>query len=176
MKMSTTILIAGLVAGALDITNAFVVYGPLSYQLSPVEVLQSVAAGWLGSDAANAGGLNTALLGLASHFMIAACMAAVLVFLAARWPTFREHAVAWGLIYGFVLYLAMTYVVAPLSAAHESQHFVASTQDLLDRLRVSLSSIRPKDRLQLLGTLFTHMVFVGLPIAIINKRRTARVI
>jgi uncharacterized membrane protein YagU involved in acid resistance len=176
MKWLTTILIGGLVAGALDISYAFIVYGPISYQMSPVEVLQSVAAGWLGKDAANAGGLTTALLGLASHFLIATVMAAVFVFLAARWQTLRQHPVAWGLIYGFGLYLVMTYIVAPLSAAHESQNFVAGAQDLLDRLRVSFSSIRPRDRWQLVGTLFTHMVFVGLPISLINQRRASRTI
>jgi hypothetical protein len=108
--------------------------------------------------------------------LIATVMAAVFVFLAARWQTLRQHTVAWGLIYGFGLYLVMTYVVAPLSATHESQNFVAGAQDLSDRLRVSFSSIRPRDRWQLVGTLFTHMVFVGLPIAVINKWRTPRTI
>jgi hypothetical protein len=45
MKWLTTILIGGLVASALDISYAFIVYGPISYQMSPVEVLQSVATG-----------------------------------------------------------------------------------------------------------------------------------
>ena len=171
MRLLTTILIAGLAAGALDITYAFVVYGPLSYQMSPVEVLQSVAAGWLGKDAANAGGAMTALLGLATHFMIATVMAAVFVLVATRWPALKHNAVMWGLVYGFGLYVVMSYVVVPLSAAHRSQHLAADAQEIMSRLRVSFSSIRPKDRWQLLGTLFTHMVFVGLPISLLNRRR-----
>jgi uncharacterized membrane protein YagU involved in acid resistance len=171
MTLLTTILIAGLAAGAMDITYAFVVYGPLSYQMSPVEVLQSVAAGWLGKDAANAGGATTALLGLATHFMIATVMAAVFVLVATRWPALKHNAVMWALIYGFGLYVVMSYVVVPLSAAHRSQHFAADAQEIMSRLEVSFSSIRPKDRWQLLGTLFTHMVFVGLPISLLNRRR-----
>ena len=98
MRLLTTILIAGLAAGAMDITYAFIVYGPLSYQMSPVEVLQSVAAGWLGKDAANAGDATTALLGLATHFMIATVMAAVFVLVATRWPALKHNAVMWGLL------------------------------------------------------------------------------
>jgi len=52
MKLPTAILVGGLIAGALDISYAFIVYGPLSYRLSPVEVLQSVASGWVGNDVA----------------------------------------------------------------------------------------------------------------------------
>lgn len=167
MKLLTTIL----VAGGLDITYAFIVYGPLSYQMSPVEVLQSVAAGLLGNDAANAGGAMTALLGLATHFMLATIMAAVFVLVATRWSALKRNPVMWGLIYGFGLYLVMTYVGAPLSAAHRSQHFAADAQEIVSRLQVSFSSVRPKDRWQLLGTLFTHMVFVGLPISQLNSRR-----
>jgi hypothetical protein len=35
MKLSTVILVGGLVAGALDLSYAFIVYGPLSCYLSP---------------------------------------------------------------------------------------------------------------------------------------------
>jgi uncharacterized membrane protein YagU involved in acid resistance len=172
MKLLSTILIGGLIAGALDITYAFIVYGPLSYGMSPADVLHSVASGWLGKDSANSGGTTTALLGLITHFMIAAVMAAVYVLMAGRWPVLKHNAIEWGLIYGFGLYLAMTYLVVPLSAAHPSQHFAANAQEIMARLQVSFGSIRPRDRWQLLGTLFTHMVFVGLPIALVNRRRT----
>jgi hypothetical protein len=47
----------------------------------------------------------------------------------------------------------MSYVVVPLSAAHRSQHFAADAQEIMSRLQVSFSSIRPRDRWQLLGTL-----------------------
>src|SRR5258706_3852195 len=115
MRLLTTILIAGLAAGAMDITYAFVVYGPLSYQMSPVEVLQSVAAGWLGKDAANAGGATTALLGLATHFMIATVMAAGFGLVATRWPALKRNAGTWAPIRGFGIYGGMGYVVVPLS-------------------------------------------------------------
>jgi hypothetical protein len=66
----------------------------------------------------------------------------------------------------------MTYVVLPMSAAHRSQHFATDLQEVLARLQVSVGSIRPKNRWLLIGTLFTHMVLVGLPISLVNKRMT----
>jgi uncharacterized membrane protein YagU involved in acid resistance len=170
MKRGRILLIAGLVAGLLDITYAFVVYGPLSYHMSPVDVLHSVAAGWLGKSASGSGGLATAALGLLTHFGIAISMAAAFTLVAMRFNAVRRNTAAWGLTYGLMLYLVMTYIVVPLSAAHSSQHFADSPQEMLARLQVSMSHARPADRLQLVGTLFTHMVFVGLSIALVCKR------
>jgi hypothetical protein len=163
------ILVGALAAGVLDICYAFVVYGPLSYGLSPTQVLQSVAAGWIGRDAARAGGLATASLGLATHFMIAAIMAAVFVAAATRLKALTAEAVVAGLLYGLVLYLVMNYIVVPLSAAHSSGHFAASASEAVDRLREAFSAFRPKDPWQLAGTIFTHTVFVGVPIALAAK-------
>ena len=170
MRKVSAILLGGLVAGVLDIVYAFVVYGPLSYQLSPIQVLHLVAAGWIGSETANAGGWNTAALGLGTHFMLTTIFATVFVFAAMRFPTLTRNAVLSGLLYGFALYLVMTYIVVPLSAAHQSQHFATDLNDAVARLRESFSSVRPSDRWQLLGTIFTHTVFVGVPIALINRR------
>lgn len=164
------ILVGALAAGVLDICYAFVVYGPLSYGLTPVQVLQSVAAGWFGRDAARAGGINTAAIGLATHFMIATVMAAVFVAAAMRFKALTAEAVVAGLLYGLVLYVVMNYVVVPLSAAHGSGHFAASVSEALDRLREAFSAFRPKDPWQLAGTIFTHTVFVGVPIALAAKR------
>ena len=170
MKFLRTILIGGLIAGALDITYAFIVYGPLSYQMSPVQILHSIAAGWVGHDAADAGGAVMAVLGLATHFMMTITMAAVFVFGAQWLPALKRTPVISGLVYGVGLYAVMTYLVVPLSAAHPSQHFAASLQEVISRLQVSFSAVRPRDPWQLLGTLFTHTVFVGLPISLVNRR------
>lgn len=169
-RTSKAILVGGLVAGALDLTYAFIVYGPLSYHMSPVQVLQSVAAGWLGHDAASSGGAGAAALGFATHFMIAVAMAMVFVLSSQRLPALKVNAVTWGLIYGLGLYVVMNYVVVPLSAAHRSQHFPADFAEAIERLQVAFSAVRPKDRWQLFGTVLTHTVFVGLPIALINRR------
>jgi hypothetical protein len=160
------ILIGGAASGVLDILYAFVVYGPLSYGLTPVQVLQSVAAGWIGRDASRAGGLTTAALGLATHFMIAMIMAAVFVAVATRVKTLTAEPIVSGLFYGLVLYVVMNYIVVPLSAAGANGHFAASVAEATERLQTAFSALRPKDSWQLAGTVFTHTVFVGVPIAL----------
>lgn len=173
-RILSAILLGGLVAGALDIIYAFIVYGPMSYGLTPEGVLQSVAAGWIGRDASRAGGMETALLGLGTHFMIATVMAAVYVLAAQNMRALTKSPLLWGLLYGLVLYVAMNYVVGPLSAAGAAGHFPADIAEALERLQTSFSKVRPAydpDYPWMIpGTIFTHTVLVGMPIALIAKR------
>lgn len=169
-RVEQAIVAGGLIAATLDIIYAFVVYGPLSYGLSPEQVLQSVAAGWLGREVAREGGWQTATLGAGTHIVIALLMATVFVFVAKRIGALIAHPIIAGLGYGVILYTIMNYVVVPLSAAHKSQHFPSSTADIFDRLQSSFSALRPEEPLMLLGTILTHTVFVGLPIALAANR------
>ncbi|NWH07983.1 MAG: hypothetical protein HXY22_04930 [Alphaproteobacteria bacterium] len=175
MRLVWAILLGGLAAGVLDILYAFAAYGPLSYGLSPQQVLHSVAAGWIGREAARAGGIDTAMLGLATHFLIATIFAAIYVLAATRLPALTRGALLWGFLNGLILYGAMNYVVVPLSAA-AAGHF-ATGSEIVPRLQVSLSQVRggSDDFPWLLwGTIFTHTVFVGMPIALITRRFLGR--
>ena len=82
-------------------------------------------------------------------------------------------AVLWGFIYGLILYVAMNYVVAPLSAAATGQF--AGLSEIAPRLRDSFSDVRPRwdphYPWMIPGTLFTHTVLVGIPIAWAAQRR-----
>jgi hypothetical protein len=167
MNKFKAIAIGGLAAGALDIVYAFIVYGPLTFDLSPMQVLQSVAGGWIGREAANAGGWNTAALGALTHFLIALTMADVFVTLAP--PAAKARPILSGTLYGLVLYVVMNYVVVPLSAARTG-HFPADVAEATARLAESFGALRPKEPLMLLGTVFTHTVLVGVPIALANRR------
>ena len=173
MKIISAILLGGLTAGVLDILYAFLVYGPLSYGLSPVDVLHSVAAGWMGRDAASSGGWNTALIGLGSHFMIALLMAAAYVLAATRMAALTARPILWGVLYGLVLYVAMNYVVVPLSAAATGE-FASSPSEVVERLQTSFSMLRPRidpDHVWIFpGTIFTHTILVGVPITLAAKR------
>ena len=60
------ILVGGLIAGALDITYAFILWW-LRAQVTPMQILQSVATGLLGK-ASYDGGAGTAILGAFLHF------------------------------------------------------------------------------------------------------------
>lgn len=133
----------GLLAGTLDliyICSFWAVRG-----VGPMRIFQSVAAGWVGRDAAIAGGARMAALGLASHYLIAVCMAATFFLVARRWRAFARKPLAYGALYGILLYLAMNYVVVPLSAAGSG----------------AVPALRWSD----LSHLAAHMFLVGVPCA-----------
>ena len=106
----------GAAAGALDIIYACAFWA-ITAGVAPRRILQSVAAGLLGREAAVAGGNATAALGLILHFCIALTMATVYFVVARRWPLLWRRAWLMGAIYGLWLYVAMNYIVVPLSAA-----------------------------------------------------------
>lgn len=110
------VVYGGLLAATLDLVYicSFVA---LLYGIGPQRIGHSIAAGWVGPDAARAGGGATAALGFASHFAIAVVMAIVYHLAAKRWPALVRHPWRYGALYGLALYIAMTYVVVPLSAA-----------------------------------------------------------
>lgn len=168
-RVVLAVLLGGLVAGLLDILYALVVYGPLSYGLTPVQVLQSVAAGWVGRDAASAGGVDAALLGLGTHFLIATMMAGVFVLPSPQIRALRRRPVRWGFLYGLVLFAAMNYLVVPLSASATGS-FAANSAEAMARLTHAFSTLRPSDPAQFAGAIFTHTMLVGVPIALIGRR------
>lgn len=138
-------LLAGLWAGSLDFAFACVYSAVLGG--TPVRVAQSVAAGLLGRDA-YAGGATTAALGVALHFTIATGAAAVFVLASRRLRFLVERPVAAGLLYGAAVYFFMAFAVVPLSAAPQGS-------PTLLRRAVMLGG---------------HLLFVGLPIALVARR------
>jgi uncharacterized membrane protein YagU involved in acid resistance len=139
------ILVAGLLAGVLDIVAAFIVYGLRG--APPPRILQSIASGLLGAGAFK-GGAATAALGAALHFLIALSAAAV-YYAASRWlPTLVRRPVASGLLYGVAVYVFMNHVVVPRSAVAK----------------------RPFDPQLAVVILAVHIVCVGLPIALATAR------
>lgn len=136
-------LLAGLIAGALDIAAAVL----LNPQVPAQVVFQSVASGWLGS-ATYDGGWSTAALGLASHFAIMLFIAAVWMTLALSLPALRR---LWPLAAvggGAVVWAIMTYGVVPLSA----------------------STLPAPDARHVVIGLLTHVIAVGLPMALVSSR------
>lgn len=108
------ILRAGLIAGCLDITAAFVYYA-IKTGKSPWPILNYVASGVFGQETAYAGQVLMPALGLLFHFMIATIFAAIFY---AAWPLIRKlnwHWVLTGLVYGILVWCAMNLVVVPLS-------------------------------------------------------------
>lgn len=143
-----TIVFGGLIAGALDITYAFIIWGMRG--VSPIRIGQSVAAGLLGREAAVGGGTTTGLFGLGVHFVLAIIMAAIYYVAARNIRLLADRAVPFGIAYGLALYGAMNYVVMPLSAIGRTGGGAP--------LYITITGI------------LVHMFLVGLPIALITRR------
>src|SRR5438270_6665079 len=84
------IVIAGLIAGILDITSAFVIAELKG--MGSIRMLQGIASGLLGSQSF-AGGMATAGLGLAIHFLIAFTAASVFYVGSRQISFLTRHAV-----------------------------------------------------------------------------------
>jgi hypothetical protein len=143
-----TIVIAGLVAGALDITYAFIIWGLRG--VTPIRIGQSIASGLLGREAAVGGGTATGLFGLLLHFTMATIIAAIYYGAARNIRLLVDRAVPFGIVYGLVTYGVMNYVVLPLSA-------IGSVGD------------SGPAYIRITGVL-VHMFLIGLPIALISRK------
>lgn len=143
-----TIVMAGLVAGALDITYAFIIWGLRG--VSPIRIGQSIAAGLLGREAAVGGGTATGMLGLLLHFIMAIIIAAIYYAAARNIRLLVDRAVPCGIAYGLATYGVMNYVVLPLSA-------IGSTGGSGPTYIVVTG-------------ILVHMFLIGLPIALITRR------
>lgn len=110
-----TIVYGGLAIGILDFLDASIFF-PLYYGISWVDVWHGPASGFIGREASRAGGLNTAMLGIFAHFLVAFSIATVYFLLSRFIPFLVKHPVISGLIYGVAAHFVMQYVVIPLSA------------------------------------------------------------
>lgn len=135
---------AGLIAGILDITSAFVIAGIKG--TGSIRMLQGIASGLLGRRSFE-GGMATAGLGLAIHFLIASTAAAVFYAASRKLSYLTQHAVVSGLLYGIMVYIFMYWIVVPLAfptARHSMSRDVTAV--------------------------IIHIVLIGLPIALVIRR------
>ncbi len=146
-----TILLGGLIAGVLDGLDAVVFYG-WSFGVPPTLLFQNIAAGLLGRRSFH-GGWYTVLLGIACHFSIAIGAAAVFYCASLVIPVLWRRPWIFGPTFGVLVYLFMHYIVVPLSAVPKRTV--------------------PVTLFEVVDQLFSHTMFVGLPIALM-ARRSAR--
>src|SRR5215471_19734581 len=112
-RTALVVMIAWVLAGTLDITTAVFYYvGPSSARA--VRLLQGIASGVLGARAFD-GGIATAWLGLALHYLIALIWTLVFLVACRRLGGLRRHLVLTGVSYGIIVWFVMNLVVVPLS-------------------------------------------------------------
>lgn len=138
----------GVIAGILDGLDAAIFY-KLYFSLSVPLLLQHIASGLLGRQSFHLG-WSTVVLGVALHFTIATGAAAVFYSISRAIPALWKDPFVFGPAFGIAVYFVMHYVVIPLSA-------------------VTPRTV-PVTTLELADQLFSHMFFVGLPIAIVSRR------
>ena len=142
------ILLGGLTVGILDILDAFVFFGLRG--VAAQRILQAIAAGLLGRDAAVAGGLRTALLGLVLHFIIATGVVTTYYLVSRVVPVLIRHPIICGMLYGIVVFFVMQLVVLPLSATAGGKLLPSGVV--------------------LINGLLIHALGVGLPAALFTAR------
>jgi len=139
-----TIATAWLVVGTLDIISAIGIW--LSRGTTLMRGFQAIASGLLGPKSYQ-GGLATATFGLAIHFFIALVVVAIFYVASRKIHFLTQHAIVSGMLYGIIVYLAMYWIVLPMSFP-TFRHRVDN--DLLE--------------------LAIHIVLIGLPTALIVRR------
>ena len=145
-----TIVVGGFAVGVLDaiaaMANAWFRGG-----VGPDRVWQYVASSVVGSDAFG-GGIAMAALGLFFHFCVAFGVATVFYMLARLMPVLIRYAVVAGIIYGVVVYFAMSYLIVPMTLVRQGAF----------------------NWYGLISGLVIHILFVGLPVALIARRYSRR--
>jgi Na+/alanine symporter len=136
----SAIAAGGLIAGTLDLTQAFILFG--------AKVPLAIAGGLLGQRAFH-GGVGTYVLGVCLHFFIASSATAIYYGASLKLGFLKQHPLVCGLFYGIAVELVMSYVVLPLSALHDRGPY--ELHDVLQGLLV-------------------HMIVVGLPISYSVRR------
>jgi uncharacterized membrane protein YagU involved in acid resistance len=150
-RASRTILTAGLIAGILDGMDAVVFIGWIRGVPVP-RIFQFIASGAIGTRAFQMGGQAVAL-GVFFHFTIAIGAAAVYYLLGRKLPMLLRKPLLCGAIYGFAVFLFMRYVVVALSSTpRQPPASVASLANLI----------------------FSHLFFVGIPIALMTSRASQK--
>jgi hypothetical protein len=135
VMMLRPILLGGTLAGTFDLAIALLIAG----RNAPLEI----AGGVLGKSARQ-GELGTWVLGVALHYVIALCAAAVYCQAGQRLAFLNQHWFVSGLFFGIGVCLVMNLIVLPLSALH---------------------MMGPYDHRTLVVGILIHMLFVGLPIS-----------
>jgi hypothetical protein len=144
-----TILLAGVIAGALDIAYVMI-YFNRGDPTRIMKMLRGITAGLLGAAAVKDGGAGQSLLGLALHFTIALGAAAVFYAASRRIPVLTRHPLVAGVAYGAAVWLFMKLVVLPLDA-NPPKAFLSPGW---------------------VPVLVAHLICVGPPIAFIVRRAT----
>jgi hypothetical protein len=141
---TSTVAMAGVAAGAIDL--GFNTIKALNAGTSVLRPWKGVAAALLGKDAVIHGGDAMAVIGIGLHFLITIGAAAIYYLVAKRQGWLVRHAFLSGLVFGTLFFLAMNYVILPLSVIGHPLYVGGET------IAMALPG---------------HIIMIGLPISLI---------
>ena len=141
------ILVGGTIAGIVDIFAAAAIN-----HINPGFILQFIATGLIGK-ASLQGGAATMVLGFALQVGMSLIIAAIYGFASLRLPVLVRRPFSLGAFYGVGVFIVMTFVVVPLSAAPHPKH------------AMSVNAI---------GLNLAAMIVFGLIVAVSQSRLSAR--
>jgi hypothetical protein len=140
-------MIGGLIIGTLHLIIQDWLVFDLIYKSPFFSTLQFIASGAMGN-AAFEGGLATALLGVVLEFLMTIIIAGVFILGADRIPLLRRHVIVGSLLYGFGVFIVMTFIVLPLSAA---------------------PPLPAPTMFQIIEGIIEHILLIGLPLGILMQ-------
>ena len=140
-----TIMVAGLVAGTLDIIAACT-HAYLAKHTQPEIILKYIAGGVFTTKVSMAGGWDMAAWGLLFHYIIALSLAAFFVFLYVNSPVLKNIVLV-GLLYGIFAWIVTTRFIIPY---------------------ISQLKPQPLDWSKAWIAILILMFMIGLPIALIT--------
>ena len=143
-------VIGGLIIGTIHVIVQIGIVYSLILKIPFVDVLKYITSGIIG-DAAYAGGLGTALLGLILEFVMTIIIAGIFIFSADRISLLRKNVIVGSLLYGFGVFVVMNFVVVPLSAA---------------------PALPTPPTWVLIELVLEHILIIGLPLGILVQRNT----
>ncbi|TCD19815.1 hypothetical protein EZ456_20120 [Pedobacter psychrodurus] len=104
------VLLIALIAGTLDGLAAVIFLGKMNF----MGVFQYISSAILGTEAF-AGGIKTALLGLALHYFIAFCFTLVFAIASTKTSILWKNVILSGILYGIIVWTIMTLLIIPLT-------------------------------------------------------------
>jgi uncharacterized membrane protein YagU involved in acid resistance len=143
------IALGGMMVGLLHLIIQDGLVFSLLNQTPFILVMQYVASGVMGN-AAFAGGLAIALLGLIIHFLISFVVAGVFILSADRISLLRHNVIFGSLLYGVGVFIVLYVVILPLSAAPPV----------------------PLQTMDVIELILEHVLVIGLPLGLFVRRTT----
>jgi hypothetical protein len=113
-SLLATVLLAGFVAGTLDILAAFTQFY-INTGKSPLVILNYIASAAFGKETAYAPGAGMQLTGLAFHYIIAYGLTVFFFWLYPRWNALSRSVVLTAIGYGLFAWCVTNLVIVPLS-------------------------------------------------------------